>query len=302
MKSFESVGLLAAGKVRDSFLRNIPLLAEKLGPVRSSSLRLASRICGILGAGRPADSFDAFEQCQLVLISMPEPWLPAAVDELLEAAVDWKSKTVLVCDAELESTAIQKLSFVGAATGSLAAVDGFDGSLYVAEGDRKAIRDARALVERPETRLVTIDTGHKAQYVAGLSFATSLVLPLVTAFGRDKALRHTCVRLDGVGGAWQALSGVTVEGYEIHHGQTRAVDTGAPAVLPEGLGCELCRDPVVGRAVASTSTDLDGRFALRFVSKPSPSISTLCINSLVPSTMSRSCSSRWASSAVRGTP
>lgn len=33
--------------------------------------------------------------------------------------------------------------------------------------------------------------------------------------------------------------------------------------LPEGLGCELCRDPVVGRAVASTSTDLDGRFALR---------------------------------------
>ena len=33
--------------------------------------------------------------------------------------------------------------------------------------------------------------------------------------------------------------------------------------LPTGLGCELCRDPVVGRAVASTVTDLEGSFALR---------------------------------------
>ena len=33
--------------------------------------------------------------------------------------------------------------------------------------------------------------------------------------------------------------------------------------LPTGLGCELCRDPVVGRAVASTVTDLEGNFALR---------------------------------------
>lgn len=181
MKTVQAVGLLAAGKIRDSFLRGLPQLAEKLGPVRSSSLRLASRICGILGAGKPADSFGDFDQCQLVLISMPEAWLPAAVDELLEASVDWKTKTVLLCDAELESSAIQKLSFVGAATGSITPVDGFDDSLFVVEGDRKAVREARLLVERPEVRVVTIESGQKAQYVAGLSFATTLVLPLVTA-------------------------------------------------------------------------------------------------------------------------
>ncbi|CAN7268587.1 cobyric acid synthase [Acidovorax sp. LjRoot117] len=46
------------------------------------------------------------------------------------------------------------------------------------------------------------------------------LLPLVTAFARDKTVRltHTC--WGTLAGAWSALSGVEVSGYEIHHGQT----------------------------------------------------------------------------------
>ncbi|BEP96541.1 cobyric acid synthase [Acidovorax sp. A79] len=46
------------------------------------------------------------------------------------------------------------------------------------------------------------------------------LLPLVTAFARDKTVRLTRARCGALPGAWGALSGVEVAGYEIHHGQT----------------------------------------------------------------------------------
>jgi adenosylcobyric acid synthase len=46
------------------------------------------------------------------------------------------------------------------------------------------------------------------------------LLPLVTAFATDKTVRHTQASFAPMTGAWSALSGVDVQGYEIHHGQT----------------------------------------------------------------------------------
>ena len=47
------------------------------------------------------------------------------------------------------------------------------------------------------------------------------LLPLVTVFDAHKTVRRTQARLGALLGPWQALSGVTLSGYEIHHGQTR---------------------------------------------------------------------------------
>jgi predicted short-subunit dehydrogenase-like oxidoreductase (DUF2520 family) len=181
MRTFQSVALLAAGKIRDSFLKTLPSLEEMLGPVRSSSLRLASRICGILGCGHPVDSFAEFDGCELILISVPEPWLPAAVDEMLESTLQWRNKTVLLCDPEIESSALSKLAFVGAMTASLTPVEGLDGKFFIAEGDRRAIRAAKRLVEHDSVRVLTIESGRKAHYRAGVAFATTLAMPLLTA-------------------------------------------------------------------------------------------------------------------------
>ncbi|RRD59019.1 cobyric acid synthase [Comamonadaceae bacterium OH2545_COT-014] len=46
------------------------------------------------------------------------------------------------------------------------------------------------------------------------------LLPLVTAFAPRKTVRHTATRFGALTGAWAALSGVPVSGYEIHSGQT----------------------------------------------------------------------------------
>ena len=46
------------------------------------------------------------------------------------------------------------------------------------------------------------------------------LLPLVTTFEVAKTVQRTRAQFGAVVGAWAALAGVTVTGYEIHHGQT----------------------------------------------------------------------------------
>ncbi|MCS6810258.1 MAG: cobyric acid synthase, partial [Tepidimonas sp.] len=46
------------------------------------------------------------------------------------------------------------------------------------------------------------------------------LLPLVTEFEPTKTVRRTRCTLGSLAGPWAALSGLTVQGYEIHHGRT----------------------------------------------------------------------------------
>lgn len=46
------------------------------------------------------------------------------------------------------------------------------------------------------------------------------LLPLVTVFDADKTVLRTEAQFGELAGPWAALSGATVQGYEIHHGQT----------------------------------------------------------------------------------
>lgn len=99
------------------------------------------------------------------------------------------------------------------------------------------------------------------------------LLPVVTLFEEGKTVRHRLAGFSSVTGAWSALSGVQVQGYEIHHGQTAphsamaAAGDVAHAVMPEGLAWQngggnvlgvylhgLFEDPAVLRALFGAST------------------------------------------------
>ncbi len=56
------------------------------------------------------------------------------------------------------------------------------------------------------------------------------LLPLVTVFDRDKTVRRSQARFGRLAGAWAPLTGLAVQGYEIHHGQT----TQHPAMAASG--------------------------------------------------------------------
>ncbi|QNK67864.1 cobyric acid synthase [Variovorax sp. PAMC26660] len=75
------------------------------------------------------------------------------------------------------------------------------------------------------------------------------LLPLVTVFEREKTVRHRSATFGELTGDWAALSGASVAGYEIHHGQTAAhpqmANDGRP-VMPEGLAWQNTRGNVLG--------------------------------------------------------
>ena len=78
------------------------------------------------------------------------------------------------------------------------------------------------------------------------------LLPLVTRFDEVKTVRHRQAELQALSGPWSALSGVAVQGYEIHHGQTvqhvGMAESGdvAHAAMPNGLAWQNQAGNVLG--------------------------------------------------------
>ena len=78
------------------------------------------------------------------------------------------------------------------------------------------------------------------------------LLPLVTVFEPDKTVRHRDAVFGELTGAWSALSGVAMQGYEIHHGQTAghaamaAAGDHAHAVMPDALAWQNGAGNVLG--------------------------------------------------------
>ncbi|MFT7723030.1 MAG: cobyric acid synthase [Roseateles sp.] len=74
------------------------------------------------------------------------------------------------------------------------------------------------------------------------------LLPLVTAFERDKLLSTAALRFGAIDGAWASLAGVQADGYEIRHGRTQP-HPGLPAprvalrnAAGEAIGWQAGRD------------------------------------------------------------
>lgn len=67
------------------------------------------------------------------------------------------------------------------------------------------------------------------------------LLPLVTRFEPQKTVRRSAARFGALAGAWAALSGVALSGYEIHSGQTAQ----HPAMAARG---DLAREVIPGLA------------------------------------------------------
>jgi adenosylcobyric acid synthase len=78
------------------------------------------------------------------------------------------------------------------------------------------------------------------------------LLPVVTLFDEAKTVQHRQAAFAAVRGLWASLSGVEVQGYEIHHGQTAPHSAMAAAgdiaypVMPEGLAWQNGAGNVLG--------------------------------------------------------
>jgi predicted short-subunit dehydrogenase-like oxidoreductase (DUF2520 family) len=181
MKKAKSVALIGAGKLTDSPLSRFYWLSDRLGPVKSTSYRLASRIANQLRAGHPVKDFDEFHSSELILVCVPDRMLPHVLGELSAARIDFKGKAVVLFSLWLASSELGELAAQGAAVASLCPMPGFDDLRYLIEGDRLAVLRSRRLVEHRERRVVTIERNLKPFYLAALTWTGSVFFSVLTA-------------------------------------------------------------------------------------------------------------------------
>jgi hypothetical protein len=136
-----------------------------LGPVKSTSYRLASRIANHLHAGHAVKDFEEFHSCELILVCVPDQMLPQVLDELISARIDFHGKAVVLGSLWLDSSELRELYVRGAAVGSICPLPGFDDLGYLIEGDRLAVARSRRLVEHRDRRAVTIERALKPFYL-----------------------------------------------------------------------------------------------------------------------------------------
>ena len=195
MKKPPPVALLCAGNLTDSAITRFRGLGVRLGPVKSSSLRLASRFANILRAGYPVAGYDTFRECPLLLVAVPDALVSSAVRDVLRADLDWTRVSVILCSASLESEELDPLAELGARTASICEAPASDGMLFVAEGDAEAIKRVRPLVQGPSrsgtTRVLSLAPGHKAMYLAALACTGPLIASILNCAGE-------CLKLAGV--------------------------------------------------------------------------------------------------------
>jgi predicted short-subunit dehydrogenase-like oxidoreductase (DUF2520 family) len=194
MKKAQSVGLIGTGNLTDSPLTRFWWLSERLGPVKSASYRVASRIANMLQAGHPVKDYAEFEACVLILICVPEENVPRMVSEMVSAGISWKGKAVVICSTWLDSGELRELRALGASVGSIGTIPGFpiqgsNDERYLVEGDPLAIRQSKRLVEYRDRRVIAIERPLKPFYLAALTCTGTLLFALLhVAF---ESLRRT---------------------------------------------------------------------------------------------------------------
>jgi hypothetical protein len=181
MKKAKSVALIGAGKLTDSPLSRFYWLSDRLGPVKSSSFRLASRIANQLRAGHPVKDFEEFHSAELILVCVPEPVLPEVLNELAASPIDFNGKAVVLSSLWLDSSELRDFSARGAAVGSICLIPGFDDLRYLIEGDPIAVLRSRRLVEHRDRRAVTIERNSKPFYLAALTWTGSVFSSVLMA-------------------------------------------------------------------------------------------------------------------------
>jgi predicted short-subunit dehydrogenase-like oxidoreductase (DUF2520 family) len=179
MKKAQLVGLIAAGSLTDSPLTRFRCLSERLGPVKSATYRVASRIANMLQAGHPVKDYAEFESCTLILVCVPDEAVPLLVSEMVSSGISWRGKAVVLCSAWLDSGDLGELSAHGASVGSISPIPGSNDERYLVEGDPLAIRQAKNLVEYREQRAVAIERSLKPFYLAALTCTGTLLFALL---------------------------------------------------------------------------------------------------------------------------
>jgi hypothetical protein len=180
MQAKRRYALFGAGAAARTVLAELPSLRQELGPVGAATIKVAARIVNVLKTGYAARDLRSFNECEVILVCAPDTGLDRAVDILQISQIDWRFKVVLFCVSDVTSVDFSFFQERGASVGSLNQIEGLE-KLYVIEGSREALREAKRLVKELKGKAIEVNHAGMRLFEAARTMSGSLFTPLVNS-------------------------------------------------------------------------------------------------------------------------
>lgn len=188
MKKQSPVGLIVEGNSTNSAILRLPGLAEEIGPIKSTAPRVARRISNFLRAGYAVVDYDQLLEARLILIRAPDAVLPRIIQELCALDLSFASTCFVLCESWVHSHAFDALRTKGACIATIIPVPSARRHWFITEGDSRALRTLKLLIERSDAKTLELRGGRKEFYFAAELLAAALPIPLF--MGAQRALRE----------------------------------------------------------------------------------------------------------------
>lgn len=177
MKKQMRVGLVVEGRATVSPVLRLKSLREELGPIKSIGLQVARRISNFLRAGYAVTEYQELDAAQLVLLRLPDSQVPRVVAEICECGLPFGEMSFVLCESWLPTDVLIPLRRLGAQVASLVSVGPLSANCFVMEGDLAAVRRAKRVLARGDSRVIEIRTGTKSLYFAANLLSTAIPIP-----------------------------------------------------------------------------------------------------------------------------
>jgi predicted short-subunit dehydrogenase-like oxidoreductase (DUF2520 family) len=204
----ETVSIVGGGRVGRALGRRLHELGWRVGAVTGRSISTARAAVRAIGAGQPLGGLThQVLNSRVVLITTPDRTIEGVAKNLAQlGGKEWFGKVVLHTNGSLDSSVLQPLADLGAATGSMHPMQTFSNQnipdlakcIFGIDGSPAALQAARKMIQQMDGVAMRLSGANKAAYHAAGSFASVYVLALMETatrllmtqgFKRRQALR-----------------------------------------------------------------------------------------------------------------
>jgi predicted short-subunit dehydrogenase-like oxidoreductase (DUF2520 family) len=185
----ETVSIVGAGRVGRALGRLLHELGWHIGGVTGRSISTARAAVRAIGAGQPLDALThEILNSRVILITTPDGAIEdVAVNLARLGGKGWSGKVALHTSGALDSSVLQPLAELGAATGSMHPMQTFSYQnlpdlakcIFGIDGSPAALQVARKMIHQMGGVAVRLSGTNKAAYHAAGSFACVYVLALM---------------------------------------------------------------------------------------------------------------------------
>ena len=190
----ETVSIVGGGRAGRAIGRRLREVGWRIGAVTGRSISTARTAVRAIGGGQALDALThQILDSKVVLITTPDSTIEAVAKELAHVGgTGWSGKVVLHMSGALDTSVLQPLADLGAATGSMHPMQTFSSQnipnlakcIFGIDGSLAALRIARKMIRQMDGVAVRLSGANKAAYHSAGSFACVYVLALMESATR----------------------------------------------------------------------------------------------------------------------